>query len=114
MSFSTGFTSTGDDSAYADRAADLGGRWTFCDIYHGCQFNGTSPVITDTDYHDQLKEDSPRLTEVVQPTDHFLPTGYAVQTSLKYELTHFPWSMISNRDQKLNKANKEEFSKTSL
>ena len=37
-----------------------------------------------------------------------------VETSLQYELTHFPLSLFSNKDQKMNKANKADFSKTSL
>ncbi|KAI4804491.1 hypothetical protein KUCAC02_026117 [Chaenocephalus aceratus] len=37
-----------------------------------------------------------------------------VETSLAYELTPFPLSLVSNKDQKMNKANKAGFSKTSL
>ena len=37
-----------------------------------------------------------------------------VETSLQYELTPFPLSLFSNKDQKMNKANKADFSKTSL
>ena len=37
-----------------------------------------------------------------------------VQTSLEYELTPLPLSLFSNKDQKMNKANKAIFSKTSL
>ena len=37
-----------------------------------------------------------------------------VETSLQYELTPFPLSLFSNKDQKMNKANKTDFSKTSL
>ena len=37
-----------------------------------------------------------------------------VETSLQYELTPFPLSLFSNKDQKMNKANKAGFSKTSL
>ena len=36
------------------------------------------------------------------------------ETSLQYELTPFPLSLFSNKDQKMNKANKADFSKTSL
>ena len=35
-------------------------------------------------------------------------------TSLQYKLTPFPLSLFSNKDQKFNKANKADFSKTSL
>ena len=37
-----------------------------------------------------------------------------VETSLQYVLTPFPLSLFSNKDQKMNKANKADFSKTSL
>ena len=37
-----------------------------------------------------------------------------VETSLHYELTPFPLSLFSNKDQKMSKANKADFSKTSL
>ena len=37
-----------------------------------------------------------------------------VETSLEYELTPLPLSLFSNKDQKMNKANKAIFSKTSL
>ena len=37
-----------------------------------------------------------------------------VETSLQYELTPFPLSLFSNKDQKMNKANKADFSKACL
>ena len=37
-----------------------------------------------------------------------------VETSLEYELTPFPLSLFSNKDQKMNKAKKVGFSNTSL
>ncbi len=37
-----------------------------------------------------------------------------VETSLQYELTPFPLSLFSNKNQKMNNANKAGFSKTSL
>ena len=37
-----------------------------------------------------------------------------VETSLQYQLTPFPLSLFSNKAQKMNKANKAGFSKTSL
>ena len=36
-----------------------------------------------------------------------------VETSLQYDLTPFPLPLFSNTDQKMNKANKADFSKTS-
>ena len=36
------------------------------------------------------------------------------ETSLQYELTPLPIAMFSNIDQKMNNANKDDFSKTSL
>jgi len=37
-----------------------------------------------------------------------------VERSLEYELTPFPLSLFSNKDQKMNKANKAGFFNTSL
>ncbi|KAK1890378.1 Chromosome-associated kinesin KIF4 [Dissostichus eleginoides] len=44
----------------------------------------------------------------------FAQRDMTVETSLAYELTPFPLSLFSNKDQKMNKANKAGFSKTSL
>ena len=44
----------------------------------------------------------------------FAQREMTVETSLQYELTPFPLSLFSNKDQKMNKANKADFSKTSL
>ena len=61
MSFSTGFTSTRDDSVNAERTAEaeiemeiiLDGHQLY-----GCQVKGKSPVIIQKDFHGQ-QEDSP-------------------------------------------------------
>ena len=37
-----------------------------------------------------------------------------IEASLEYELTHLPLSLFSNKDHKMNKANKAIFSNTSL
>ena len=44
----------------------------------------------------------------------FVQRGMTVETSLQYELTPFPLSLFSDKDQKMNKANKADFSKTRL
>ena len=44
----------------------------------------------------------------------FAQRDMTVETSLEYELTPFPLSLFSNKDQKMNKANKAGFAKTSL
>ncbi|KAI4802447.1 hypothetical protein KUCAC02_020283, partial [Chaenocephalus aceratus] len=44
----------------------------------------------------------------------FAQRDMTVETSLAYELTPFPLFLFSNKDQKMNKANKAGFSKTSL
>jgi hypothetical protein len=44
----------------------------------------------------------------------FAQRDMTVETSLQYELTPFPLSLFSNKDQKMNKANKAEFANTSL
>ena len=44
----------------------------------------------------------------------FAQQEMTVEISLQYELTPFPLSQFSNKDHKMNKANKTDFSKTSL
>ena len=44
----------------------------------------------------------------------FAQRDMTVETSLEYELTPFPLSLFSNKDQKMNKANKAGFASTSL
>ena len=44
----------------------------------------------------------------------FAQRDMTVETSLQYELIPFPMSQFSNKDQKMKKANKADFSKTSL
>ena len=44
----------------------------------------------------------------------FAQRDMTVEASLQYELTPFPLSLFSNKDQKMNKVNKAEFSKTSM
>ena len=44
----------------------------------------------------------------------FAQREMTVEISLQYELTPFPLSLFSSKDQKMNKANKADFSKTSL
>ena len=63
-----------------------------------------------------MKEYSHKNTEVVQPTDNYCPIWdmKRVETSLEYELTPFPLSLFSNKDQKMNKVRKASFSNTSL
>ena len=44
-------------------------------IDHGCQVNDTSPAIIPKYSHGQQEEDSLRLSEDIQPTDHFRPAN---------------------------------------
>ena len=44
----------------------------------------------------------------------FAQRDMTVERSLQYELTTFPLHMFSNKEQKMNKANRADFSKTSL
>ena len=44
----------------------------------------------------------------------FAQRDMTFEASLQYELTPFPMSLFNNNDQKMNKSNKADFSKTSL
>ena len=78
VSFSTGFTSTGDDSVNAERAAEVGMEMQI-------KLDGQSVTLsmdvkskvnaTQKDSYGQRAEDSSWLSEVVQLTDHFCRAG---------------------------------------
>ena len=77
MSFSTGFTSIGDDSQCwesswsRDGNADQAG-WTVSDIEHGCQVKVKKPC-----HHSErfLRSTRRFILTQVQPPDHFCPAG---------------------------------------
>ena len=75
VSFSTGFTSTANDAVNAEGDAEKAG-WTVSDIQDGSEVQGTGPAITQKDSQGKREGDSPELTQVLQPTDNFSPTGY--------------------------------------
>ena len=50
---------------------------------------GKSPVIIQKDFHGQ-QEDSPWLTKIVQPTDHFCPAEYDSWDKLTVWADSFP------------------------
>jgi len=120
VSFSTGFTSTGDDSVNAERAAEVGremqikldGQPVTSTMVVKSKVQALStlrklPLVNDKKIHlDSLKLFN-RLIIVAQ-------RDMTVELSLQYELTPFPLSLFSNKDHKMNKPNKAEFSKTSL
>ena len=120
VSFSTGFTSTADDSVNAERAAEVG-------MDMQIKLDGQS-VTSTMDVKSKIKalsslRKSPLVNEKKIQLDSlklfnrliiFAQRDMTVETSLRYELTPFPLSLFSNKDQKMNKANKAGFSKTSL
>ena len=119
VSFSTGFTST-DDSANAERAAEIGMEMQI-------KLDGQS-VTSTMDVKSKVKALSslrkiPMVNEKKIHIDSlklfnrliiFAQRDMTVETTLQYELTPFPLSLFNNKDQKMNKANKADFSKTSL
>ena len=118
--FSTGFTSTGGDSVNAERAAEVGMEMQI-------KLDGQS-VTSSMDVKSNVKALSSlrKIPMVNEKEIHlnsvklfnrliiFAQQEMTVETSLQYELTPFPLSLFSNKDQKMNKANKTDFSKTSL
>ena len=119
VSFSTGFTSTEGDSVNAERAAEVGMEMQI-------KLDGQS-VTSSMDVKSKVKAlSSLRKIPTVNKKIHldsvklfnqlinFAQWEMTVETSLQYELTPFPLSLFSNKDQKMNKANKADFSKTSL
>lgn len=120
VSFSTGFTSTGNDLVNAERAAEVGMRMQI-------KLDGQS-VTSTMDVKSKIKAlSSLRKTILVNEKEIHLDSlklfnrliifaqrDMTVETSLQYELTPFPLSLFSNKDQKMNKANKADFSKKSL
>ena len=120
MSFSTGFTSTEGDSVNAERAAEVGMEMQI-------KLDGQS-VTSSMDVKSKVKALSslrkiPTVNEQKIHLDSvklfnrliiFAQGEMTVRTSLQYELTPFPLSLFSNKDQKMNKANNVNFSKTSM
>ena len=120
VSFSTGCTSTADDSDNADIAAEVGMEMQI-------KMDGQS-VTSTMDVKSKIKvmlslRKSPLVNEKMMQLNSlkllnrliiFAQRDMTVETSLQYDLTPFPLSLFSNKDQKMNKANKADFSKTSL
>ncbi|KAJ8385110.1 hypothetical protein AAFF_G00192510 [Aldrovandia affinis] len=120
VSFSTGFTSTADDAVNAERAAKVGREMQI-------KLDGQSVTSTmEVKFKVQALSSLRKIPKVNEKKIHlnslqlfnrliiFAQRDMTVETSLEYELTPFPLSLFSNRDQKMNKVNKAGFSKTSL
>ncbi|KAF3835714.1 hypothetical protein F7725_028272 [Dissostichus mawsoni] len=120
VSFSTGFRSTGDDPVNAERAAEIGREMQI--KLDGQSVTSTMEVKSKIQALSSLRK-IPKINEKKIHLDSlklfnrliiFAQRDMTVETSLAYELTPFPLSLFSNKDQKMNKANKAGFSKTSL
>ncbi|KAK1893893.1 Chromosome-associated kinesin KIF4 [Dissostichus eleginoides] len=120
VSFSTGFRSTGDDPVNAETAAEIGREME--NKLDGQSVTSTMEVKSKVQALSSLRK-IPKINEKKIHLDSlklfnrliiFAQRDMTVETSLAYELTPFPLSLFSNKDQKLNKANKAGFSKTSL
>ena len=120
VSFSTGFTSTGDDPVNAERAAEVGREMQ--KKLDGQSATSTMEVKSKVQALSSLRK-IPKINEKRIQLDSlklfnrliiFAQRDMTVETSLEYELTPVPLSLFSNHDQKMNKANKAGFSKTSL
>ena len=99
VSFSKGFTSTGDDPVNAERAAEVGREMQI-------KLDGQSATLTMEIHLDSLK--------LFKRLIIFAQRDMTVETSLEYELTPVPLSLFSNKAQKMNKANKAGFSKVAF
>lgn len=120
VSFSTGFTSTGDDPVNAERAAEVGREMQ--KKLDGQSATSTMEVKSKVQALSSLRK-IPKINEKKIHLDSlklfnrliiFAQRDNTVETSLEYELTPVPLSLFSNKDHKMNKANKAGFSKTSL
>ena len=120
VSFSTGFTSTADDAVNPERAAEVGREM---------QINLDGKSVTSTmqvKFKVQALSSLRKIPKVNEKKLHInslklfnrliiiSQRDMTVETSLEYELTPFPLSLFSNKNQKMNKANKAGFSNTSL
>lgn len=120
VSFSTGFTSTANDAVNAERAAEVGREMQK-------KLDGQSVTSTmEVKFKVQALSSLRKIPKVNEKKIHLNSLRFfnrliilaqrdmTVETSLEYELTPLPLSLFSNKDQKMNKANKAIFSKTSL
>ena len=120
VSFSTGFTSNGDDAVNAERATEIGRaiqkkldkQTPTATIELKSRVQALSslrkiPKVNEKKIHlDSIKFFN-RLIVIAQ-------REMTVETSLEYELTPFPLSLFSYKDHKMNQVNKVGFSKNSL
>ena len=120
VSFSTGFTSTSNDAVNAERAREVGRQMQI-------KLDGQSVTTTmEVKYKVQNLSSLRKIPKVNEMKVHlnslklfnrliiFAQQDMAVEKSLEYELTPFPLSLFSNKDQKMNKANKAGFANNSL
>ena len=120
MSFSTGFTSIANDAVNAERAAEVGREMQK-------KLDGQPVTSTmEVKFKVQALSSLRKIPKVDEKKIHINSLRFfnrliilaqrdmTVETSLEYELTLLPLSLFSNKDQKMNKANKAIFSKTSL
>ena len=120
VSFSTKFTSTADDSVNAEIAAEV-------EMEIQIKLDGQS-VTSTIDVKSKIKalsslRKSPLVNKKKMQLDSlklfhrliiFAQRDMTVEINLQYELTPFPLSLFINKDQKMNKANMDDVSMTSL
>ena len=120
VSFSTGFTSTGNDAVNAERAAEVGRNMQ--KKLDGQPATSTMEVKSKVQALSSLRY-IPKINEKKIHIDSlkyfnrliiFAQRDMTVETSLEYELTPVPLSLFSNKDQKMNKPSKAVFAKSSL
>lgn len=120
VSFSTGFRSTAEDAVNAETATKVGREMQM-------KLDGQSvSSVMEVKFKVQALSSLRKIPKINEKKIHlnslklfnrlilFAQRDMAVQTSLEYELTPFPLSLFSSKDQKMNKANKAVFSTTSL
>ena len=120
VSFSTGFTSTANDGVNAERAAEVGREMQ--------KKMDAQPVTSTMEVKFKVQALSslrkiPKLNErkiylnslrLLNRLIIIAQRDMTIEASLEYELTPLPLSLFSNKDHKMNKANKTIFSNTSL
>ena len=120
VSFSTGFTSTANDQVNAERAAEVGREMQK-------KLDGQSVTSSmEVKFKVQPLSSLRKTSKINEKRIHVNSLRFfnrliiiaqrdmTVEKSLEYELTPLPLSLFSSKDQKMNKANKALFSKTSL
>lgn len=120
VSFSTGYTSNADDTVNVDRAIDIGRKMQMKldgkSVTHTMEVKFKAQTLSSLRNIPKINEKKTHLNSIklFNRLVIFAQRGMTIETSLRYELTPFPLSLFSSKNDKMNKANKADFSNTSL